>query len=217
MKRITVPDQFPHKNNVLCGRDHYASNNEGNLYFRKLVQTFKLDYVLGTKLQKSDYAQIILNEIRQLSPQGRFLKYDPNFLVWRDIGEKKSLDKIKQALREGAPSLRHSLKTQPIYNKTENFNATELTNKGTTLQETAVKSRKRSFHTVLEVEGANLTNVLDEVPPASMSKIQRIESRAPCKKQKFDSSHKATKPRFQNDDTVLNPLHGSRIVPTRYF
>ena len=40
-----------------------------------------------------------------MNPPGRFLKQDANSKLWNDIGEKKALDKTRQALREGAPEL----------------------------------------------------------------------------------------------------------------
>ena len=40
-----------------------------------------------------------------MDPPGRFLKQDPATKLWLDIGDKKSLDKTRQALREGAPEL----------------------------------------------------------------------------------------------------------------
>jgi hypothetical protein len=40
-----------------------------------------------------------------MNPPGRFLKQDPHTKLWSDVGEKKALDKTRQALREGAPEL----------------------------------------------------------------------------------------------------------------
>ena len=40
-----------------------------------------------------------------MNPPGRFLRQDPKSKLWSDIGEKKALDKTRQALREGAPEL----------------------------------------------------------------------------------------------------------------
>lgn len=48
---------------------------------------------------------MIVDEIRSLNPPGRFLKQDANTKLWYDIGEKKALDKTRQALREGAPDI----------------------------------------------------------------------------------------------------------------
>jgi len=46
-----------------------------------------------------------------MNPAGRFLKQDPKTKLWSDIGEKKALDKTRQALREGAPELLKELET----------------------------------------------------------------------------------------------------------
>ena len=40
-----------------------------------------------------------------MNPPGRFLKQDPTTKLWSDIGKKKALDKTRQALREGAPTM----------------------------------------------------------------------------------------------------------------
>lgn len=48
---------------------------------------------------------MIVDEIRSRNPPGRFLKQDPTTKLWYDIGEKKALDKTRQALREGAPEI----------------------------------------------------------------------------------------------------------------
>lgn len=45
-----------------------------------------------------------------MNPPGRFLKQDPTTKLWSDIGEKKALDKTRQALREGAPELLKEMK-----------------------------------------------------------------------------------------------------------
>ena len=44
-----------------------------------------------------------------MNPPGRFLKQDPKTKLWSDIGEKKALDKTRQALREGAPEIMKEL------------------------------------------------------------------------------------------------------------
>lgn len=48
---------------------------------------------------------MIYDEIRARNPPGRFLKQDDQTKLWYDIGEKKALDKTRQALREGAPEI----------------------------------------------------------------------------------------------------------------
>ena len=60
---------------------------------------------IPAKAQKAIYSKIIYDEIRAMAPPGRFLKQDPKTKLWSDIGEKKALDKTRQALREGAPDM----------------------------------------------------------------------------------------------------------------
>ena len=62
------------------------------------------------KPQKGKFSQLIVDEIKNRSPPGRFLKQDPDTKLWYDIGEKKALDKTRQALREGAPDIQKELK-----------------------------------------------------------------------------------------------------------
>jgi hypothetical protein len=45
------------------------------------------------------------------SRNGRFLKQDTATQLWHDVGDKKALDKTRQALREGAPELLKEIKT----------------------------------------------------------------------------------------------------------
>ncbi|KAL3816443.1 hypothetical protein ACHAXA_001025 [Cyclostephanos tholiformis] len=80
------------------------------MYFNPLstpnsVQQYKKAYVACAKAQKPVYAKVIYDEIRAMVPPGRFLKQDPKTKLWNDIGEKKALDKTRQALREGAPTM----------------------------------------------------------------------------------------------------------------
>jgi len=95
----------PGPNDVLSGRGNFVNHHSGNEQFRKLVKHHKEAYVACPKAQKAIYSKIIYDEIRSMNPPGRFLKQDSSTKLWNDIGEKKALDKIRQALREGAPEL----------------------------------------------------------------------------------------------------------------
>lgn len=97
--------KFVHKplpNDVLCGRGNAANFHAGNTFFRNLVKRYKINYISGTKSEKQKYSDLVYSEIRNLNPPGRFLKYDPVMNAWHDISEKKAMEKIRQALREGA-------------------------------------------------------------------------------------------------------------------
>ncbi len=66
-------------------------------------------HLKSAKAQKPNFSKLIYDEIRSKNPPGRFLKQDPQTKLWNDIGEKKALDKTRQALREGAPELMKEL------------------------------------------------------------------------------------------------------------
>jgi hypothetical protein len=95
----------PHEHDVLSGRGNFVNYHIGNEHFRNLVRKHKVPYVACPKPQKGKFSRMIVEEIRCRTPPGRFLKQDPATKLWYDIGEKKALDKTRQALREGAPDV----------------------------------------------------------------------------------------------------------------
>lgn len=99
----------PHDHDVLSGRGNFVNYHAGNEHFRALVWKHKVAYVACPKPQKGQFSRMIVDEIRLLDPPGRFLKQDNVTQLWYDIGDKKALDKTRQALREGAPDLMKNL------------------------------------------------------------------------------------------------------------
>lgn len=97
--------ETPHEHDVLSGRGNFVNYHAGNEHFRALVRKHKVAYVACPKPQKGKFSRLIVDEIRARNPPGRFLKQDPETKLWHDIGEKKALDKTRQALREGAPEI----------------------------------------------------------------------------------------------------------------
>jgi hypothetical protein len=101
----------PRSHDVLSGRGNYVNYHPGNEHFRNLVKKYKKAYVACPKAQKGKYSRLIVDQIFSMDPPGRFLKKDLETKQWGDIGEKKALDKTRQALREGAPDLVKELGT----------------------------------------------------------------------------------------------------------
>jgi len=99
----------PHEHDVLSGRGNFVNYHAGNEHFRALVRKHKVAYVACPKPQKGKFSRLIYDDIRSLDPPGRFLKQDAKTKLWYDIGEKKALDKTRQALREGAPGIMKEL------------------------------------------------------------------------------------------------------------
>jgi hypothetical protein len=104
-KHLAADIVTPHDHDVLSGRGNFVNYHTGNEHFRALVRKHKLEYVRCPKPQKGKFSRIIVDEIKDRNPPGRFLKQDGTTKLWYDIGEKKALDKTRQALREGAPDL----------------------------------------------------------------------------------------------------------------
>ena len=104
----------PHDNDILSGRGNFVNYHPGNEQFRALVRKHKVAYVACPKSMKGSFAEMIVEEIKQFNPPGRFLKQDDATKLWYDIGEKKSLDKTRQALREGAPEIQKEISGDDI-------------------------------------------------------------------------------------------------------
>jgi len=94
------------ENDVLCGRGGATNSHSGNRSYRKLVKKFKDKYLKAKKKQKPSVAAEVVDVIRKLDPQGRFLKKDKDTGWYLDIGDARAKEKTSQALREGAPQIR---------------------------------------------------------------------------------------------------------------
>merc|ERR1719296_346468 len=103
----------PYKNDVLSGRGNSVNFHPGNEYFRSLVKQYRVEYVACPKPLKGHFSKLIVDNILSLEPPGRFLKQDPKTKLWSEIGYKKSLDKTRQALREGAPEIMKEMNLGP--------------------------------------------------------------------------------------------------------
>lgn len=101
----------PHEHDVVSGRGKFSTFHPGNEHFRDLVDRNKVAYFAAPQTVKPLIAQMIVEEIRNLNPPGRFLKQDPETKLWSDIGDEKSIQKTRQALREGAPELKREIQS----------------------------------------------------------------------------------------------------------
>lgn len=101
------PIHEPNRNDVLSGRGGRINSHHGNIQFRDLVHRRKYEYLKPNtkKLEKAHIAADIVNTIRNMEPNGRFLKQDMDGL-WFDIGDTKAIKKVGQALREDASNVR---------------------------------------------------------------------------------------------------------------
>jgi len=103
-------NRTPDVNDVLSGRGKFASAWKGNIFFRELIQRYKLEYIIADDVKrKQEIADSIVSQIKELRPSGRFLIHDTKTNLWHDMEHENASKKIKQALREDAPRILESL------------------------------------------------------------------------------------------------------------
>lgn len=105
------------ENDIICGRGGVALKHPGNLAYRKIVGINKGIYATCLKAEKLKISKSIVAAIREID--GRFLEREDgktssslnerdehgNPVTWKDIGDKRAIEKTSQALREGQPKL----------------------------------------------------------------------------------------------------------------
>jgi len=101
----TIAIDHPRENDVLCGRGGGTNNHVGNIKYRHLVASIKVEYFQSRKKQKVEISKGIVAIVHQLEPPGRFLSKAVRG-GWTEIDTKKAVAKTSQALREDAPRLR---------------------------------------------------------------------------------------------------------------
>lgn len=129
------------RNDVLCGRGGETNHHPGNVQYRRLVKTHQRAYLEAKRRDKPRIAKIIVDQIRNQNPSGRFLKKigSGDQLVWQDVGNVKAREKTSQALREGAPEIRDKFETKSVTNNSTYVAYKELINlcpNGTKMVET---------------------------------------------------------------------------------
>ena len=108
-------------NDIICGRKGVALKHPGNIAYRKIVGLNKELYATCLKTEKLRVSKSIVTAMREAG--GRFLERedgktscsldetdeDGNPVVWKDIGDRRAIEKTSQALREGQPKLLRKL------------------------------------------------------------------------------------------------------------
>jgi hypothetical protein len=129
------------ENDVLCGRGGATNSHSGNRSYRKLVKKFKDKYLKAKKKQKPSVAAEVVEVIRKLDPQGRFLKKDKDTGWYLDIGDARAKEKTSQALREGAPQIRKQM-SEGNYNPEDDESDASLEKPPSTSAKSMEKDKK---------------------------------------------------------------------------
>lgn len=96
-----LPSDFnPGPDDVICGRGKKCYQHVGNERFRKRVLTHLDEYSNAkSKLDKSSVLSKVVEEVRQNSPDGGFVKQDANG-VWHEVGDFLAREKTSQTFRD---------------------------------------------------------------------------------------------------------------------
>lgn len=89
----------PTSNDVVLGRGCGINAFEGNQKFRRLIQTQQARYRMASRKEKPKFARCLVEFIR-IEMGGRFLKKDPIYGLYFEVGDAKAEIKTGQALRE---------------------------------------------------------------------------------------------------------------------
>jgi hypothetical protein len=95
-KRRLAPDFVPGPYDVICARGKAAYDHPGNQRFRDMVQQHQVDYAnASTKHDKSKIVSLIVNTVRQSSPNGGFVKQmDGPGGYWVEVGDRAAKEKV---------------------------------------------------------------------------------------------------------------------------
>eukprot|EP00984_Skeletonema_dohrnii_P004932 scaffold1740_cov150-Skeletonema_dohrnii-CCMP3373.AAC.1 len=83
----------PTENDVLSGRGAWFNQHPGNEHFRKMVDEQKAVYMAGTKKQKMNMSNTIVEAIYSMKPPGRFLKKCPDTGQWSELSTRDAADR----------------------------------------------------------------------------------------------------------------------------
>eukprot|EP00574_Skeletonema_japonicum_P004500 CAMPEP_0201718480 /NCGR_PEP_ID=MMETSP0593-20130828/3985_1 /ASSEMBLY_ACC=CAM_ASM_000672 /TAXON_ID=267983 /ORGANISM="Skeletonema japonicum, Strain CCMP2506" /LENGTH=471 /DNA_ID=CAMNT_0048208789 /DNA_START=148 /DNA_END=1563 /DNA_ORIENTATION=+ len=88
----------PTDNDVLSGRGASFNQHPGNEHFRKMIEDNKDAYMKGTKKQKMNQSNIIVEAIYSMDPPGRFLKKCIDTGEWKELSKRDAADRVAQAI-----------------------------------------------------------------------------------------------------------------------
>jgi hypothetical protein len=107
-KKFGIADNELTYADVLYGRGSWTNSHPGNVFFRALVDEYRMEYATAGRGRKTSVSKKVVRLIR--NNHGRFLKKDEDDDLWFEVGDQKAIEKTGQTLREGmAKVVRESL------------------------------------------------------------------------------------------------------------
>jgi hypothetical protein len=137
-------------------------HHSGNKSFRVIINKYKNDYIQETEnKKKSTYPPLILQDILNSYPKARFLQRISQSEGWYDIGYRKAIAKISQALRENAPMLRGDT---PLQTGSPKNNSIDVKRPPSSNEQGSSKKLKSDDEALLTMQ-FSVCNILPEPSP----------------------------------------------------
>jgi hypothetical protein len=128
---------------ILCGRDKICHSHVGNKHFRRLVESYRLEY--QNARCRDHKTQITCSVIEMVHRNGgRFLKLDENAGIWEEVDEQYAREKVSHALRSAKDPSRPRVKKQ---RRTKEYVPSEEEN---ALFQEALEEQQRVFRLLME-------------------------------------------------------------------
>mmetsp|Transcript_4873 Transcript_4873/g.12820 ORF Transcript_4873/g.12820 Transcript_4873/m.12820 type:complete len:533 (-) Transcript_4873:1454-3052(-) len=167
--RMLSQNFTPTRADVLCGRDQESYMHEGNRILRKIIKESIPSYVAAkSKVSKSHIVASIVRQIRNVNPNGGFVRKDLESRRWIEIGETKAKEKVGQAIRI---EIRRS-KT----NSKKAFMKSSKTTTATTTPPTTASITSKNSSTMSQTSSPSVSSANSIVKPTDFESQTPIQS-----------------------------------------
>lgn len=190
----------PEEKDVIHGKGYAVLKRPGNIYYRTLINSMKVDYDAAPKSLKGIFAHQIVNHIYSLDPPGRFLtKRGKEYEI---VDKKKAVKKARQALRDYKMKNIRCPKKLPIMPAVPNDIVKSISNRSSSGSSTTApiasdESNKKEILQLLE-ENAELKRKLEKMEKEMKSMIAMNKLAYP--------SDDSTEPTITSSDPDEDPL-----------
>ena len=118
----------PSNNDVLFGRGPKVQSHSGNVNYRRLVESRRIQYIQTKRTHvKDSLARQIYSIVSEMTPPGRFLRKETDGLYYIQ-DEAVTIVKIKQALRENSVATKDKIEIASVGKKTRGYPPHSLDN-----------------------------------------------------------------------------------------
>jgi hypothetical protein len=209
-----LPDDFqPGENDVICGRGRNVFNHIGNDSFRTIVAGY-LDHYnqASAKLEKSFILSEIVTKVRELSPNGGFVKKDPKSGRWFEVGDFLAREKTSQAFRDALhDKYRSSNTAKKLRRQVEQIDRLHSSQSDEERDFISQNSASLQLGDLESVQSSLLGTDLQRANAFLGENLQLMQARRSARSVlDFHANNKATGPLKQNNFNWLCPNLGSK-------